>query len=620
MRKYLFLLAMVLFMAFVSADLHAYISATADRTDVTVRVDGEDQSFTVLQDYKDKKQFYYVPNRPRLATRGTGSKKRPVFHLLKYQTKDENTNKLVDGGVMQFAIQLTPEGGTVDKIRKGVADQFKLNESDVKLSPLPFKNAEVSIYDLEGNLLKTEFQKPGIAPSFANNEIPFQVQLTKLSTDVYDALTTGGGGIPVYITYTFDQISEPSGFEVEVDWNQTYKHFSEDKKTKSAYTRWYYYRTWWGRWRRRGKTGVNETKSQTLSEVLRENKSIDVKRMPSEDFPEEEINKYLDPILERINKEIVEKMTPPEKVDPAVTKEPSNPGYWNRRSSNMAVKKVDKVKEGKETIKFESRHAFETKSTYGTILGIGQYSDKVKDELITIKPAGNWNYSYFSVPAVGNDSSLGIKKIDLQVVPRYYPDGDKDKKPQQIPNTTAELVTWTPENGYFADKKGNEITNILFPMQSITNELEKEGVNLSDCCYEVIIRVTQDSDILEFNNYQEFLMGGVPVTTPMARIEGVVIDCSFLEFATPQNREGLAGVTIKIDSEYPDKTYNTMITARSQNKTPVFLVEKQDQGKKNPVIANIMFRPVGERPVPWEHNGENLQNDDLGLYQFLWGI
>lgn len=619
MRKYLFLLAMVLFMAFVTADLQAYISATADRTDVTVRIDGEEQSFTVLQDYKDKKQFYYVPNRPRLATRGSGSKKRPVFHLLKYQTKDEETNKLVDGGVMQFAIQLAPEGGTVEKIRSEVAKQFNLKESEVKLSTLPFKNAEVTIYDLEGKLIKTAFQKPGIAPSFSNNEIPFQVQLSKLSSDVYDALTTGGGGIPVYITYTFDQISEPSGFEVQVNWDQTFQHYSKDEKTKSAYTRWYYYRTWWGGLRRRGKTGVNESHSETLSEVLQNNKSIEVKKLPSEDFPMEEINKYLDPILERINKEIVENMTPPEKVDPAVTKEPGNPGYWNRRSTNMSVKDVKKVKKGKETVKFESRHVFETKSTYGTILGIGQYSDKIKDELVTIKPAGNWNYSYFSVPAVGNNSSLGIQQIDLNVIPRYYPNGDRSRKPVQISNSIAELVTWTPDKGYFEDKNGNEINNILFPMQSITNELEKEGVSLTDCCYEVNITVTQEDDILEFSNLQEFLMGGVPITTPLARIEGVVIDCSFLNFSSGPGEDGLAGVKITIDPKYPDKTYNAMVKADTPNKTPVFLVEKQDQGKKNPVIANILFIPVGKRPVPWEHNGEDLQSG-LGLYQFLWGI
>ncbi len=600
-----FLLGLMLVSALAPAQAQVSLGAT-DQTDVVVKVDGEDEAFTVLRDYARPEQFYYVPNRPQLATRGTGDKKRPVFHLLRYQTKDSETNDIVQAGIMQFAVRLAPAEGVVNEIRKQVAAQFSLSEKTIKVSPLPFKSAEISIYDQEGNLVTTAFQKPGIAPAFANNEIPFQVQLTDVNTDIYSALTSGSGGIPVYVTYTFDTVSPVTGFKVTVDWDQSFSHFSKDERTKQAYTRWYYYRTWWGGWRGRGETGQRETQEQTLSEVLTENKSISYE---SVGMTPEQITKYLDPVIERVTKEMVERITPPEKIEPAAAKEP-NSAWWGTNST-YAMKSVNKVKKGKEVVEMKNRDIVESKSTYGSILGIGQYDEKIRNELITIMPAGNWNYSYFPVPAVGDSEALAIKKIDLQVIPRFY---DKNGKAQQIPGTKAELATWKPDNGFFSDRKGNEITNLLFPMQAITDYLEKQKIPLASCAYEVVTTVTQGSDIMKFTSFEEFLMGGVPVSTPMARIEGLEVDCEPLTF----DKDGLYMVRMEIKPTFPSKTYRSTIKADSSIKCPVFLVEKEDEGKKNKITANINFILKGGKQIAWKNNGRNLQDDDLGLSLILW--
>jgi hypothetical protein len=588
---------------------------SGDQTDVTVKVNGVDETFTVLRDYKRPDQFYYVPGTVRLATRGEGKNKRPVFHLLKYQVLDKEINELVEGGIMQFSVRFSPGDNAVGKIKTAVADEFGYEEGKIKLSALPYKSAEVSIYDLEGELLATEFQKPGVGPAFANNEIPFQVQLTSLSADVYDALTRGGGGIPVYITYTFDQVSPATGFKVTVDWNQTYKHFSKDEKTRKAFTQWYYYRTWWGRRRVRARSGVQKKDVQTLSEILQENKNINVESLDGENISQEDIDRYIDPIIERINKELVEKMAPPEKIDPAATSEPNNPGYW-RTSSNIAIKNVNKVKQGKEVIEFNRRHLFESKDTYGSIVGIGNYDEEIQKKLITIMPAGNWNSAYFPVPAVGDSESLDIKEITLQVVPKYY---NKNNKLRPIPNTEAKLATWRPDNGYFCDISGNEITNLLFPMQAITDELSSHNIPLKNCTYEVTLNISQGGDNLKFVSYEEFLMGGIPISTPMARIEGVEVDCDIgLTWGNSSDKTSLAAVQIKIESEYPKKSYSKVIKVKDDNKIGVFLVEKEDEGKKNEVKAVINFILFNGKKIPWKHNGRNLRDDDLGLSIMLW--
>ncbi len=585
--------------ALMLAPAQAQVSLGAsDQTDVVVKVDGKNESFTVLRNYARPEQFYYVPNRPQLATRGTGDKKRPVFHLLRYQTKNPTTDEIVQAGIMQFAIRLTPAYDVVNEIRKQVAVRFSLPENTVKVAPLPFKSAEIALYDQEGNLIATSLQKPGIAPAFAKNEIPFHVSLPNIHTDFYSALTSGSGGIPIYVTYTFDTVSPVTGLKVTVDWDRSFSHFSKDERTKTAYTRWYYYRTWRG--------GRQETQEQTLSEVLTENKSI---AYESVGMTPEQITKYLDPVIERVTRGMVEGITPPEKIEPAAAKEPNS--AWRGTRSTYTMKSVNKVKKGKEVFEMKNRDIVEGKSTCGSLLGIGQYDETIRNQLITTMPAGNWNHAYFPVPAVGDSEALAIKKIDLQVVPRFY---DKDGKVQQIPGIAAELVTWKPQDGFFSDRRGNEVSNLLFPMQVITDTLAKNQIPLASCVYEVATTITQGSDIMKFRSLETFLMGDVPVSTPMARIEGLEVDCEPLTF----DKDGLYMVRMEIKPTFPSKTYRTTIKADSAIKCPVFLVEKEDESKKNKIIANISFVLKSGKQVAWKHNGRNIQDADLGLSLILW--
>ncbi len=607
----LFLAGFFLFLGLTPAGAQVSLGG-ADQSDVVVKVDGVDETFTILRDYAARDQFYYVPNAPRIATRGAGDKKKPIFHLLSYQTMTADSKDFEQGGILQFSVRLAPPSEVVEQMREKIATQFSVDRATLKLSPLRFKTAEVSIYDLEGDLLTTAFQKPGIAPAFANAEIPFQVQLNSLTGDTYKALTTGGAGIPVFITYTFDQITPEVGFKVTLDYDKSFSHFSEDRRTKTAYTKWYYYRTWWGGWRSRADVGQNESRQETLSEVLQENQCLKYESVADQNFTQDEINRYMDPIIEQLSKELVETIQPPEKIEPAAAREPGNATLWSG-TSTYAMKSINKVRKGKQVVEMKRRTIFESKSTYGSHLGIGEY-ESIKDQLITVMQPGNWDYAYFPVPSVGDTEDLAIKKIELQVVPRFY---DKNGAIKQIKNTVAELVTLDPKKGeFFLDRKGNQVENILFALQGITSQLASQKVPLASCCYEVNTTVTQGNNIMKFTSFEEFLIGGIPVSTPMACIEGVEIDCEQLKFSEETGK--LYQVDIKIESTYPKKTYKATIKPNTENKAPVFLVEKEDLNKKNPVIATIMFLMVGGEKVAWKHNGRNLQDSDLGLSQTLW--
>ena len=65
----------------------------------------------------------------------------------------------------------------------------------------------------------------------------------------------------------------------------------------------------------------------------------------------EQITKYLDPVIERVTREMVERITPPEKIEPAAAKEP-NSAWWGTNST-YAMKSVNKVKKGKEVVEMK---------------------------------------------------------------------------------------------------------------------------------------------------------------------------------------------------------------------------------------------------------------------------
>lgn len=579
-----------------------------DKADVVVKVGGVDETFTILRDFQNKQQFYYIPNKPRLAMKGPAGKQFPAFQLLKYQTKNPKTNKLVDGGILQFSVRLAPPAEVIPQMRQQIASIFSVPEKELKLAPLPFTKAEVVMYDLQGNLMAFDGQQTGVAPAFANNEIPFQLQLTSLSSDQYDALCQKGGGVPVYIIYTFTEVTPPTGLKVTVNWDQTFTHFSSDEKTKTAYGSW----RWWRGWR----GGTSETRHTSLAETLINNKSIKVESIAGKNFTQAEIDRYLDPILARIDKEMVENFKPPEKVEPAAAADVGNPS-WGHTNRNFAVKNVTKVKKGSEVFEMTRREMFESKSMYGSLLGIGEFSDEVKKNAITIMPPGNWSYSYFYLPAVGDEAGRAIKTITLNVTPQMIDPKNRSEK-IQIPRTETEMAIWKPDTGWMDGNSGKEIDKILFAMQGITNELEKKKIPLEDCSYAVEMVANMGNERLVFKSESKFLNGGIPVSTPLTQLEPVMVDCDYLTFGRDKGQ--LAKVTVSIDSTFPKKIYNATVSGAtdSDKRMLVFLVEKQDEDRKNPVKAKITFTLVGGKTVAWKNNGKNLQDLDEGLNITLW--
>ncbi|MDD3148962.1 MAG: hypothetical protein PHD82_16835, partial [Candidatus Riflebacteria bacterium] len=477
----------------------------------------DETMITVIRDSNKPLVWYYVPNRPRLAetvTKIDGNKvTKPIFQLMTLQTKSAKTKNIYEEGLLQFALRMDLQPETASQAKnlifqknKAATDKNKakiealkgeittletektsasaerqaiiteevkeknklIKELDallkvetidqISLLPLPISSASISIYQPSGEWLSGGIQAPAIAPIFSTQAVPFQLNLTSLGADAMKALTQKGqGGLGVYYEMHFEGVLPPAKMTVEVDWDQTYTHFSDNKKEKH----------YWNALLFAG--GTSRTETASISNDLIENKCITVTMEGREDELEA-LQKVLDPILERINNELIEKLAPPEECKPAEAPEPDNGiGMFYGGGSSYSMKNKKDTKTGKEKITFERAKIVTRATSCGTFIGIGNYDKKIIEEANIVMEPGNWEKAYYTLPAVGNDPSLIQIDLNQYVI---YKDGSGKPAGSMLMFSGAEnpqLITWghTRVDGKagWVNKDGDPVSNITWPLQ-----------------------------------------------------------------------------------------------------------------------------------------------------------
>ncbi|MGM0600694.1 MAG: hypothetical protein ACQETH_12865, partial [Candidatus Rifleibacteriota bacterium] len=556
MRKRIFLLkSLTVFFAliFTCSNVFALPSLDPmkwDTLQVTEKVgkNTNETMITVIQDSKRPLVWYYVPNRPRLAetiTKLDGKKMaRPVFQLMTLQTKDAESRDIYEEGMLQFSLKMDLQPDTaseakqliLDKINekeKDKEDKEKTTLKDLRLLPLPVSSASVSIYEPSGKWLSSGIQQPAIAPIFSTQAVPFQINLTSLGADAMKSLTQKGqGGLGVYYEMHFEGVLPPANLTVEVNWDQTFEHFSENTKKKH----------YWNALLFAG--GTKTTNKQTITEDLVENKCIKITTEGREDDLEA-LQQVLDPILQRINNELVAKMSPPEKVDPAEAKEPSyGIGMFYGGGSSYAMKDKKVTKSGTETFTFNRSKIITRATSCGTFIGIGNYDQKIKDEANIVMEPGNWEKAYYTVPTVGNDPDLLSISLNQYVV--YKGTGGKTKgghpKFSGCPNP--QLINWGPKalDGQpgWTYKNDDPVHNISWPLQALYQEAKDAGVDINDYVeYKNVFTINatakQDSRSslpyeLKLTQNLPMMSGDKPVTNPMTLVDYLTASFDYVTF------------------------------------------------------------------------------------------
>jgi hypothetical protein len=285
-------------------------------------------TYTVIRDARRPTQWYYVPSQPRLTERATDGAYTPEFSLTKIQSRDPaNPGNIINGGFLQFAVALAVPGDEVMQLKQAIVErnQFAqdkgLSPADITLASLPIKSATVSVYgptsvDGKAKLLVGNVEGVGIAPTFATQKMAFSVELSALGADVYEALANSTTGIPVQVTLTYGGLTPKAGFKVNVDYEQVYKHYSRAEEIRAEAS---YFGLFGASYRRSSSQFVND---------LTNSGALTVELNPGEAFGEEQIAKYLQPVLKRINDQMLDFLRPPAEIEPARAAAPGGGGFF----------------------------------------------------------------------------------------------------------------------------------------------------------------------------------------------------------------------------------------------------------------------------------------------------
>jgi hypothetical protein len=378
-------------------------------TDVVVTVprpDGqsvEDQAFTLVRDATNEDQWYYYPSEPRLADQVVNGKRIPEISFIKYTyTKPNQT--VGARGLLTFAVTIGAQPEALEALSttlRGRLEQTGRPVGGMRLSPIPMNSASALVYDPgNGNLLAGGDANSIVAApdddaaSNANNKIVFALSLSDVGADVFEGLLNGTGGIPVYIDYKYNGLTPPSGFKVTANWDLAYEHYSKNERFRAR-------ASYFGL-----VSANNESDRQYLREELLKSGSIEVDAVTSEQFGIEDLNKYLEPIVQRLNAEILKDHKPPAKIDPAVSLRPGADGRFGGVGYSVSVKDIRLVRKGSDEIDFRFSSIIERGGRADGVVSLGGYSPEVRTTLFDEIRAGDWSKAVYAQLDTRNNPPL----------------------------------------------------------------------------------------------------------------------------------------------------------------------------------------------------------------------
>ena len=128
MKKLCFLVMCILILQS-NALMAASGVVSSNRMDVTVKYGKVQENITCIQDAREDKQWYYVPNKPRLAEDKNG---KPIFMIVSYQ-KNKKAGVDEDGGVLQAAVNLSLQADVLEQLKKEIGRAENIDYKKIKL-------------------------------------------------------------------------------------------------------------------------------------------------------------------------------------------------------------------------------------------------------------------------------------------------------------------------------------------------------------------------------------------------------------------------------------------------------------------------------------------------------
>jgi len=569
----------------------------------TITIDG----VTLIRDSHNPGKWYYVPEKPVLQERSPENKgdPRPVFQLVTYQAKKDS--EIFEGGLLQFSVTLNLPETTRKKIENKLKSHAEAAGSkSISLAPLPFHKAEAFMFDADGKKHAAGTQAPGLSPAYLTGALPFQVKLDRFEADLYKALTDSqGGGVGVLMNLTFEGVLPPAGFRVTIDWDQAYSIFSQSSELKVSL----------GNYFLGLDVGVSKTK---IREELVSKGCMTVESLTGESAKPETIDRYLDPVIARMQQALIEKIHPPEKIDVESRSKPDSLSkcfFGVRVGISVDLKDIKKARKGKETFEFNQAAVVERTTSCGAFIGVNKYPEAVKKSLVRVMPLDSWASAFLLLPGVETNPELHIQSVSMTA-------NVVDSKGKEV-SGLSDTASWAADNPFsWKNRDGKETGSLQFPLMALFDQHDNKIEQIRrEYSFKVDVIIEQAFGPGKLNTVRVSYLspmfdGDLPLPAAVDLVDNVIFDLSALTF---DDKEGIKKAKIqlkrgseKIDYSFPQKN--------SEERSVVFIVPALKEGEEKPekLMASLLFDTSGKRGIAWANNGKDLREIDPSLYFMLF--
>ena len=436
-------------------------------TDVTGTKQKED--VTLLRDERDVKQWYYVPSKPVLVTTYVGDKAIPQFSLLTYDYKEPGSQNISSAGLLNFSARLSLPSEANEAMLAAAKEAVAKKQgtaiaSNMRIAALPINKAAVAVYAGDGKLVGTA-EGTGTAPTFASQAMAFSIPLTQLGAAVFDDLVKGTTGVRTAVAFSYNGITPKCGYRITTDYSRARDFYSKNEKIAARAS----YYGWFG--------GSYNKDATDIRDALIQEGALKTEILASNECAPERLDALMQPILKRINDQVLATFKPPEKIDPTVAGTPSTGGYFGGVGYSVAVKKLTELTILKETVNFEQAAIVERNTVAQGFIGIGSYSEDIRKQLITVVDGSINSGVYFALPQVPE----GIERVDMTVSLRA---GDKTYASSSFQYTRT-------ANAWKSLQTGSSTERISFSTKGVEQELGKVAIEDAQLRVNKVLRTTQ---------------------------------------------------------------------------------------------------------------------------------
>ena len=309
-------------------------------------------------------------------------------------------------------------------------------------------------------------------------------------------------GIGVGYIMKYDGLTPKAGFKIRVHWHQVYTHYSEHHRAQASGGNWFF------------SAGASFEKQSAFNELVNK-KAIELEAIEGPGFRLPDMKPYIDPIMTRLNSEMLDELKAPPVVNPIQAGAPdTGNGFFVRAGYSVAIKDVRQTKESVEEISFGVRSTAECTAVAEGFVGLSEYPEEVARKSILIVPPGPWRSTYYLLPVLGNDPAIGIEGATMSITLM-----DEDHA------VSTQTARWTLKDGWI-DANQRPTLVMAFPVLGLVGDRKLDGLK-----YRTRLSIQTRQDDATYEQTQPVADGEFPLQgRRQVLFDTVVVDAGHLTF------------------------------------------------------------------------------------------